>query len=232
MNVKLNKKVCDYLSSLKLPKSTRLIITDLDKSVYDTSNNINESINKDLLKFILSNLNSNPKQLTKNKVINIFQKEELNVTPISQIIISLRTNTLFNIKGCVILLNYSNTLDKGSIEFVKTITHNIEFYTKINDMEEIQKYENSPIYDTKKIKSILDIIDENIDKLYIDKNYKHLEELLYFKIDCLRNSVDYDSIKLFDEILELLEEKKEYYAIYALVFGSGLKKQLNQIQHL
>lgn len=232
MSIKLNKKVCDYLSSLKLLKSTRLIITDLDKSVYDTSNNINESINKDLLKFILSNLNSNPKQLTKNKVINVFQKEELNVTPVSQIIISLRTTTSFNIKGCVILLNYSNTLDKGSIEFIRTITHNIEFYTKTDDIEKIQKYENSPIYDTKKIKRILDILDENIDKLYIDKNYKHLEELLYFKIDCLRNSVDYDSIRLFDEILELLEEKKEYYAIYALVFGSGLKKQLNQIQHL
>lgn len=232
MSIKLNKKVCDYLSSLKLPKSTRLIITDLDKSIYDSSKSNKETLNKDLLKFVLLNLNKNTSLLTKNKIVKIFQKEELNITPVSQIIIPLRTTTLFNIKGCVILLNYSNTLDKVSIEFVKTIAHNIEFYTKINDMEKIQKYENSPIYDTHKVKRILEIIDENIEKLYIDKNYKHLEELLYFKIDCLRNSSNYDNIKLFNEILELLEEKKEYYAIYALVFGSGLKKQLNQIQHL
>ncbi len=231
MGIKLNKKVCDYLSSLQLPESTRLLITDLDKSIYDSSKNNKETTNKDLLKFILSNLNRNTRVLTKNKIIKVFQKEELNITPISQIIIPLRTTTSFNIKGCVILLNYSNILDDGSLEFVKTISHNIEFYIKVNDEKEIEKYANNPIYNDKKIKEILDMIDKRIDELFIDNNYKHIEELLYFKTDCLRNSINSDCIKLFDEILKLLEEKKEYYAIYALVFGSELKEYLNQTRH-
>jgi len=49
----INKNVYEYLSSLNIPKSTRLILTNLDKTLFDTSLETTEYISKDLLKYLL-----------------------------------------------------------------------------------------------------------------------------------------------------------------------------------
>lgn len=157
-------------------------------------------------------------------MIKIFQKEELNSDTTSQLIFPIY-NKQKNIKGCIILLNYSKSkLDKGSNGFLQTIRQNIEFFSNITDEEIIKKYENNPLYDKSYIKNITRIIDESIDKLFLDNNYKHIEELLYFKIDSLKNKVNRCDIELINDILNLLEEKKEYYAIYAIALGLSFNK--------
>ena len=220
----INENVYDYLSSLNIPKSTRIILTDLDKTLFDTSLKASEYISKDLLKYLLLNIKVKNKQLIKKNMIKIFQKEELNSDTTSQLIPPIY-NKQKNIKGCIILLNYSKSkLDKGSNGFLQTIRQNIEFFSNITDEEIIKKYENNPLYDKSYIRNITKIIDESIDNLFLDNNYKHIEELLYFKIYSLKNKVNFSEIELIDDILNLLEEKKQYYAMYAIALGLGFNK--------
>lgn len=219
----INKKIFKYLSLLKLTENTRLIITNLEETIYDNKSDLKETISKDLLKYLLYNNIGSANQLTKDKVINIFDKKDLNNNIIAQIILPIK-NKQNSIIGSVILLNYSNNFDKSCIHLIYTIKQNIEFYSKFKDKEKIQKYENNPLYNKNYIDSINSIIDESLDKVFIDKNYKHIEELAYFKIDSLKNNLNKHDTKLLNEILELLEEKKEYYALYATALGMSYKK--------
>lgn len=219
----INKKIFKYLSSLKLTENTRLIITNLEETIYDNKDDLKETISKDLLKYLLLNNCKITKQLTKNKIINIFNKKDLNNNAVSQIILPIK-NKQNSIIGSIILLNYCNTFDKASVNLIYTIKQNIEFYYNIGNEEIISEYESNPIYNSSYINNIISIIDESIDNLFIDKNYKHIEELSYFKIDSLKNKLNINDITLLNEILELLEEKREYYAIYAIALGMSYKK--------
>lgn len=154
------------------------------------------------------------------KKVKIFNNNELNHNYSATVILPLY-NKQNNIKGCVILLNYVYTFDDVSLQVIKTIKQNIEFYSNIKDEYEIKKYENNDIYNRKHTTKILN---NYLDELFIDKNYKHIEESILIKINSLKNNLRAKDINLLNEILNLLEEKKEYYAIYAISLGMNLKK--------
>lgn len=73
MNI-INKKVNNYLSDLKIPKTSRIIITDLEKTIFDTKLNNNNEVSKELLKFLILNKNSTKIYETKN--IKVFEYEK------------------------------------------------------------------------------------------------------------------------------------------------------------
>lgn len=203
----INDNIYKYLKSLKLTKNTRLIVTDLEKTLYDNFENINKEISKNLLKYLLLNSSKKCKQLKNKKLVNIFEDNTLNIKFYAQIILPIKTKDK-RIIGSVILLNFSNTFDNGSIKFIYTIKQNVEFYSNTTIKDDLGKFENNPIYNKQYINELNNIINESLDKLLINNNFKHLDELLYFKIDSLKNFLTEDKINLLDDILNLLEEKK------------------------
>ena len=54
MNFNLNTKTLKYLSSLDIPSSTRIIITNLTESLYDNQSDRKQEISKDLLRYLLT----------------------------------------------------------------------------------------------------------------------------------------------------------------------------------
>ena len=222
MTTKLNKKTLEYLSSLKLTKNTRIIITNLEKTLFDNKINYNEKINIDLLKYLLLNSLTSSKQLTKNKIINIFKDNTLNEKITSQIILPINTKSK-NIQGSIILINYNNIFDKNSIKLIYAIKQNIEFYLNTNNDEEINKFENNPLYNKKYIKHISSLLINSINELYVDNGFKEIDELTYYKIDSLKNKLKKTDCELLDSILSLIDKKTEYYALYAIALGLNYK---------
>lgn len=222
MTTKLNKKTLEYLSSLKLTKNTRIIITNLEKTLFDNKINYNEKINIDLLKYLLLNSLTSSKQLTKNKIINIFKDNTLNEKITSQIILPINTKSK-NIQGSIILINYNNTFDNNSTKLIYTIKQNIEFYLNTNNDEEIKKFENNPLYNKKYIKHISSLLINSINELYVDNGFKEIDELTYYKIDSLKNKLNKVDCELLDSILNLIDKKIEYYALYAIALGLNYK---------
>lgn len=222
MKTKLNKKTLEYLCSLKLTKNTRIIVTDLEKTLFDSNINYNEKINVELLKYLLLNSSINTKQLTKNKTINIFENNTLNEKATSQIILPINTKSK-NIQGSIILINYNNTFDNGSIKLIYTIKQNIEFYLNATNDEEIKKFENNPLYNKKYIKHISLLLINSINEIYIDNGFKEIDELTYYKIDSLKNKLKKVDCELLDSILNLIDKKREYYALYAIALGLNYK---------
>ena len=222
MTTKLNKKTLEYLSSLKLTKNTRIIITNLEKTLFDNKINCNEKINIDLLKYLLLNSLTSSKQLTKNKIINIFKDNTLNEKITSQIILPINTKSK-NIQGSIILINYNNIFDKNSIKLIYAIKQNIEFYLNTNNDEEINKFENNPLYNKKYIKHISSLLINSINELYVDNGFKEIDELTYYKIDSLKNKLKKTDCELLDSILSLIDKKTEYYALYAIALGLNYK---------
>lgn len=220
MEYKLYNRALKYLQKIQLPKSTRLLITNLNTILYDSYNQetFNEEVSTDLLKHLLLNISSIARLLSKkNKMIEIFKKDEFNVECISQLIVPIKTSSNISINGCIILINYSQIFTYENIEFAKTIKYNLEFYYNTKNKDIIKKYENGFFKHSDNVSNLLSILDENYKKLYIDKNYKRLEELLYFKTDSLKNSLNSQNKQLLNEILELLEERKQHYAFFALL---------------
>ena len=224
MTSKLNKKTLDYLYSLKLTQNTRIIVTDLEKVLFDSKNfyNNKEKISIELLKYLLSHSSAHIKQLTKNKTINIFNNSNLNKNITSQLIVPINTKSQ-NIHGSIILINYNNTLDKSSVKLIYTIKQNIQFYSNVYNVEEIKKYENNPLYNKKYTKHISSLLINSIDEIFIDNGFKEIDELTYYKIDSLKNKLNTNDCILLDNILNLLEKKKEYYALYAIALGLNYK---------
>ena len=222
MKTKLNKKTLEYLSLLKLTENTRIIVTDLEKTLFDSNINYNEKINVDLLKYLLLNSLTSAKQLTKNKTINIFENNTLNEKATSQIILPINTKSK-NIQGSIILINYNNTFDNNSTKLIYTIKQNIEFYLNTNNDEEIKKFENNPLYNKKYIKHISSLLINSINELYVDNGFKEIDELTYYKIDSLKNKLNKVDCELLDSILNLIDKKIEYYALYAIALGLNYK---------
>ena len=222
MTTKLNKKTLEYLSSLKLTENTRIIITNLEKTLFDNKINCNEKINIDLLKYLLLNSLTSSKQLTKNKIINIFKDNTLNEKITSQIILPINTKSK-NIQGSIILINYNNIFDKNSIKLIYAIKQNIEFYLNTNNDEEINKFENNPLYNKKYIKHISSLLINSINELYVDNGFKEIDELTYYKIDSLKNKLEKTDCELLNSILNLIDKKIEYYALYAIALGLNYK---------
>ena len=222
MTTKLNKKTLEYLSLLKLTENTRIIVTDLEKTLFDSNINYNEKINVDLLKYLLLNSLTSAKKLTKNKTINIFENNTLNEKATSQIILPINTKSK-NIQGSIILINYNNTFDNNSTKLIYTIKQNIEFYLNTNNDEEIKKFENNPLYNKKYIKHIYSLLINSINELYVDNGFKEIDELTYYKIDSLKNKLNKVDCELLDSILNLIDKKREYYALYAIALGLNYK---------
>lgn len=222
MTTKLNKKTLEYLSSLKLTENTRIIITNLEKTLFDNKINCNEKINIDLLKYLLLNSLTSSKQLTKNKIINIFKDNTLNEKITSQIILPINTKSK-NIQGSIILINYNNIFDKNSIKLIYAIKQNIEFYLNTNNDEEINKFENNSLYNKKYIKHISSLLINSINELYVDNGFKEIDELTYYKIDSLKNKLEKTDCELLNSILNLIDKKIEYYALYAIALGLNYK---------
>lgn len=210
----INNRILSYLSKLILPKQTDLIITDLNKVVYST-NNLNEKAIDDSLLLYLVRKNQDNFNILEDKTLQ-YNQEIHYILPLID-----KKNTFF---GTLIFV--CQNINKTSKRLFKSIKHNIEFLSENYKPEEIQRIESNPIYNSSHLIKISKIIDDSINRLYCDKNYNHIVELLTFKIDSLRNNLEPENKKLLDEIYDLLDEQKIYYGIYAFTIGNVYKELL------
>lgn len=210
----INNRTLSYLSKLILPNQTDLIVTDLNKIVYST-NNLNEKAIDDSLLLNLIRENKDDFYILKDKTLK-YNQEIHYILPLID-----KRNLLF---GTVIFI--CKNINKVSKKLFKSIKFNIEFLSENYKNEEMQKIESNPIYNSSYLTSISEIINDSINRLYCDKNYKHIVELVTFKVDALRNDLEPNNKKLFDEIYELLDEQKKYYGLYAFAVGNVCKQDL------
>lgn len=223
----VTKKAFDFLQGINLPKDSRLIVTDLDQTIYDTKMEIGKSLNKELLKYLLTKDLNRKDNILRNK-IKIFEDDTLNKN-INLTIVSPITNKNNNIVGTTILIEYKNYVKENSLEFSNFIANYIEFYYNATDKTNFEKYEKNPIYSLKNNKEVNDIIKDSIDKIYIDNEYKNIENLLYYKLDELNNELDSKKNKdLLKSIIELFEQKKEYWGLFCLAIGVTYNQQVEK----
>ena len=209
----INRDTKKYLDSLEFPNFIKLIVTDLDTSVYYSNNGIKKTINKDLLKYICSSKSgilTNP--------IKIFENKDDDMSNNSQIIYPLHYNN--TIVGSLILINTKYIFDKSNIDIAKVIKTNIETNLKNLNTEKIENLKNNPIYNTKYTNSIKKILDNSIKEIYVDNNYKNIEELLFYKIESLKSSLKFNELEILRDIIELFKEKSDYLGIYGFAMGT------------
>ncbi len=209
----MNNKLLSYLSGLILPKETVLIITDLEKIIYSTDEKYKNLMIDDslILHFIRKD----------DKEFYIFNDKSLKYNQENQYILPLNDNSN-SICGTIIFI--CKNINISSKRFFKSILFNVDFYIRKYTAEEIKRKESNPIYNNYYIIEISKILEDTIDKLYCDKNYRHIEELLAFKIDMLKSDLESHNQKLFDDIYSLLQEQKKYYGLYAFATGHSFKK--------
>lgn len=207
----INSRTLSYLSKLILPNNTELIITDLNKVVYSTNNLNDKQINNSLILHLIKP-DENSFEILEDKSLK-YDKDTYYILPLVD-----KKKTFF---GSIIFI--CKNINKVSISHFKAIKLNIEFLSEKYPPEEIKKIESNPIYNSSYIYKISEIIEDSIYKLYCDKNYKHISELVTYKVDTLRNDLDNTNKKLFDEIYNLIEEQKMYYGLYAFSIGNICK---------
>jgi len=208
----INYRTLSYLSKLILPNNTELIITDLNKVTYSTNNLNNKVIDNSLLLHLIKQ-NKNSFDILEDKSLK-YDKNTHYILPLKN-----RKNVIF---GSIIFI--CKNINKVAISHFKTIRLNIEFLSEKHKPEEIKRIESNPIYNSSYITKISEVIDDSINKLYCDKNYRHIVELLTFKIDSLRNDLEPRNKKLFNEIYNLLDEQRKYYGLYAFSIGNVCKQ--------
>ncbi len=208
----INSRTLSYLNKLILPNDTELIITDLIKVVYSTNKQNDKPIDDSLILHLVRG-NRDNFDILKDKSLK-YNQDTYYILPLID-----RRNSLF---GSVIFI--CKNINKVSISHFKTIKLNIEFLSDKYKSEEIKRIESNPIYNYSYITKISEVIDDSINKLYCDKNYRHIVELVTCKIDTLRNDLEPRNKKLFDEIYNLLEEQKMYYGLYAFAVGNVCKQ--------
>lgn len=217
MNLRLNNKVTKYLKSLSFDSTTRLIVTNLDKTIFDTHLDINNQISKKLLKYLLTVYTGSINVKQGKHIIKIFDNDKLNNNYVSQLILPIKIKN--KIHGSIIINNYNNIMGKEAIELLNTIVTNVEFYTTYKKENEYIKYENNPIYNNNYRKEIIDILDGHINKLAINNEFKYIEELIYIKIDKLKSGLNSHDKHLLNEIIRLFKEEKEFYGMFGMAIG-------------
>ena len=208
----MNNKLLSYLSKILLPKGTELIITDLEKVIYSTDEKYkNLTIDDSLILHFVRN---------DDKEFYIFNSKSLKYNQDNQYILPLINNS-DSICGTIIFI--CKNINESSKRFFKSIKFNVDFYIKKYTVEEIKRKESNPIYNNYYIIEISKILEDTIDRIYCDKNYRHIEELLAFKIDMLKSDLESHNRKLFDEIYSLLQEQKKFFLF---ILRISLKKKL------
>ena len=208
----INDRTLSYLSKLILPNNTELIVTDLNIFFYSTNKLDNKVIDDSLLLHLIKQ-NNNSFDILEDKSLK-YDKNIHYILPLKN-----RKNIIF---GSIIFI--CKDINKVAISHFKTIKLNIEFLAEKHKPEEIKKIESNPIYNSSYITKISEVIDDSINKLYCDKNYRHIVELVTVKIDALKNDLEPRNKKLFDEIYNLLEDQKMYYGLYAFAVGNVCKQ--------
>lgn len=227
MNFNLNTKTLKYLSSLDIPSSTRIIITNLTESLYDNQSDRKQEISKDLLRYLLTGYFGEIIELKGNNIVHIFENNAYSKRIYSQIIQPIKDKSK-KVQGCIILINTKHSLDEVSINFISIIKHNIELYTYLKNSQSIKKFESNPIYEKNNIKDINSVIEEHLKYLCCSENYKRIEKILYSKIETLKENISKKNSLILDQILKLLEERKEYYAMFAIALNFMLNKSSNE----
>ncbi len=189
MEKKLNKDIVLYINSLNMTHiCRRIIITDLEKVIYDNSTNNYLKLKEDFTK-TLNNLKE-LKIYNFENTINIFDEDDNKI--VSQLILPINDE---NKKTCgaIILLSTKYIFDNIATEFAKSIKYKIE-----------STYKNN---------SNLTDIDKN---LILDNNYMNINYLIYYIIDELECNLEEKDFALVKKLENLLEQKKELALIHSL----------------